>query len=222
MQMLSSARRLMLAAMLALPAAVAALPMPAFAANAVPAKLSDDQKADLARVEAYLNSIRTLRSDFLQVSNNGATAQGFVAMKRPGQLRIEYAPPSPNLIVTDGRFIVYVEKYLKQTSYIPLDSSLAGFLVRDTIKLSGDVTVTAFEKAKGAVRVTLSQTDQPENGALTLVFSDQPLQLRQWSVLDAQGQTTRVSLMDPQYGVPVDPKLFGFTRPKEWDEDPSN
>lgn len=196
----------------------AALPQPAFAAKAVPAQLSAEQKADLARVEAYMNGIRTLRSDFLQTAGNGATAQGFIAIQRPGKMRIEYAPPSPNLIVTNGSFLVYVEKALKQASYIPLDSSLAGFLVRETIKLSGDVTVTAFEKEKGAIRVTLAQTDEREAGQLTLVFSDAPLQLRQWNVVDSQGQTTRISLMDPQFGVPVDPKLFGWDRPKDWRE----
>ena len=211
-------RRALLTALLA-SAAVFALPaLPAFAAKAVPAPLSAEQKADLARVEAYMNGIRTLRSDFLQVAGNGATAQGFVAIQRPGKMRIEYAPPSPHLIVTNGSFLVYVEKALKQASYIPLDSSLAGFLVRETIRLSGDVTVTAFEKEKGAIRVTLAQTDEREAGQLTLVFSDAPLQLRQWSVIDSQGQTTRISLMDPQFGAPVDPKLFGWDRPKDWRE----
>ena len=211
-------RRALLAALLA-SAAVLALPsLPAFAAKAVPAKLTDAQKADLARVEAYLNSIRTLKSDFMQVAQNGATNQGMVAIQRPGKMRIEYAPPSPHLIVTSGSFLVYVEKDLKQSSYLPLNSSLAGFLVREQIRLSGDVTVTGFEKEKGAIRVSLAQSDERENGQLTLVFSDAPLQLRQWSVIDGQGQTTRISLMDPQFGVPVDPKLFGWERPKDWRE----
>ncbi|HEU0071054.1 MAG TPA: outer membrane lipoprotein carrier protein LolA [Alphaproteobacteria bacterium] len=211
-------RRALLTALLA-SAAVLALPkLPALAAKAVPAKLTDAQKADLARVEAYLNSIRTLKSDFMQVAQNGATNQGSVAIQRPGKMRIEYAPPSPHLIVTSGSFLVYVEKDLKQSSYLPLDSSLAGFLVREQIKLSGDVTVTGFEKDKGAIRVSLAQSDERENGQLTLVFSDAPLQLRQWSVIDGQGQTTRISLMDPQFGVPVDPKLFGWDRPKDWRE----
>ena len=217
-QTTSLSRRMLLIVLLASAAALA-LPAPlAFAAKAVPVALNDAQKADLARVEAYMNGIRTLKSDFMQVAQNGATAQGVVAIQRPGKMRIEYAPPSPHLIVTSGSFLVYVEKSLKQSSYIPLDSSLAGFLVRETIRLSGDVTVTAFEKDKGTIRVTLAQSDDREAGALTLLFSDAPLQLRQWSVMDSQGQTTRISLLDPQFGVPVDQKLFGWDRPKDWRE----
>ena len=215
---LNISRRALLIGLLTSAAAIA-LPAPfAFAAKAVPATLNAEQKADLARVEAYMNSIRTLRSDFLQTAGNGATAQGFVAIQRPGKMRIEYAPPSPHLIVTNGSFLVYVEKALKQASYIPLDSSLAGFLVRENIRLSGDVTVTALEKDKSAIRITLAQTNEREAGKLTLVFSDAPLQLRQWSVDDGHGQTTRISLMDPQFGAPVDPKLFGWNRPDDWRE----
>jgi len=214
----SLARRALLAALSVSAALLALTALPAFA-KVVPAQLSESQKADLARVESYMNGIRTLKSDFMQVAPNGATAQGIVAIQRPGNMRIEYAPPSPHLIVTSGSFLVYVEKSLKQTSYIPLRSTLAGFLVREKIQLSGDVTVTAFENDKGAIRVTLAQTDERTAGALTLVFSDAPLQLRQWSVLDSQGQTTRISLLDPQFGVPVDPKLFGWERPRDWRKD---
>lgn len=211
-RLLSSIRLFLAFAALALGGALAA--PSAWAARAVPAKLTEADQRELARVEAYLNTIRTLRSDFLQVAENGATAQGEVTIQRPGRMRIEYAPPTPHLIVATGRFLIYHEKHLKQTSYLPLDSSLAGFLVRDTIRLSGDVTVIGFEKQRGAIRVTLAKTDEREAGTLTLVFSDQPLELRQWTVTDGQGQTTRISLMEPEFGVPVDAKKFVFQAPE--------
>lgn len=185
-----------------------------FAADAIPARLNDSQKADLARIETYLNSIHTLRSRFLQVAENGATAEGTVLLSRPGRMKIDYDPPSPHLIVADGTFLIYHEKRLNQTSYLPLGSSLAGFLVRDTIKLSGDVTVTAFENHQGVLRATLVKTDDPDAGQLTLVFSDKPLQLRQWTVTDGQGGTTRITLINPEFGVPLDRKLFVFNPPE--------
>src|SRR3546814_3476892 len=58
----------------------------------VPATLNDQQKTTLARVETYLNSIRTLRSRFLQVAENGAPAEGDIFISRPGLMRIEYDP----------------------------------------------------------------------------------------------------------------------------------
>src|SRR5262245_55836379 len=90
------------------------------ASRAIPAKLTDEQKADVAKIETYLNSIRTLRARFLQVADNGGTAEGTVLLSRPGRMKIDYDPPSPHLIIADGSLLIYYEKRLKQTSYLPL------------------------------------------------------------------------------------------------------
>jgi outer membrane lipoprotein-sorting protein len=203
------------AALVALAASLLAAPLGgAFAASkAVPAKLDDKQKAQLARVESYLNTIRTLRARFMQVADDGSTAQGDVLLSRPGLMRIEYDPPVPHLIVTTGNLLVYHEKKLNQTTYVPLSSSLAGFLVRDQIKLSGDVVVTDLQQQKGVIRVSLVKADDTSAGQLTLVFSDEPLQLRQWSITDAQGAVTQITLVNPEFGVPLDKKLFAFDPP---------
>ena len=51
--------------------------------------------------------------------------------------------------------------------------------------LSGAVTVTAIQRLPGQLQVTLVRTDSPGDGSLTLIFADQPLTLRQWTVVDA-------------------------------------
>ena len=49
-----------------------------FAATAGPARaeLTVKDRADLTRVEAYLNSIRTLRAKFTQIAQDGEIAHG--------------------------------------------------------------------------------------------------------------------------------------------------
>jgi outer membrane lipoprotein-sorting protein len=56
----------------------------------------------------------------------------------------------------------------------------------------------------------LIRTGKPAAGSLTLVFSTNPLQLRQWEVLDAQNRETRVSLFDIAPGGPFPNSLFEF------------
>src|SRR3546814_5027653 len=53
----------------------------------------------------------------------------------------------------------------------------------------------------------------PEMGSVVLTFSNNPLQLRNWSVTDAEGKTTNVALANPQFGVPIDDSLFRFVDP---------
>ena len=69
---------------------------------------------------------------------------------------------------------------------IPEGETPLGLLLRDNLKLAGDVTVTGIERMPGQIQVTLVRTDSPGDGSLSLVFADNPLALRQWTVLDAE------------------------------------
>jgi outer membrane lipoprotein-sorting protein len=182
------------------------LAVPALAQTRFPLTPRDQQ--DVARVEAYLNGIKTLKADFLQVAPDGATSQGTVWMDRPGRLRFQYAPPSPFLLVADYGVLVFRDSQLNQTSNIPLGRTPLGILLAKDVKLSGAVTITGLQRLPGQLQLSLVRTESPGDGSLTLVFSEEPLALRQWVVLDAQRQETRITLYNVQLGVTPDPKLF--------------
>lgn len=187
--------------------AVAAEP-PAFA-------LDKEQRAEVARIEAYLNGIDTLRARFLQVSSEGSYSEGDFLLARPGRLRIEYDPPVPVLIVTNRSLLTYYDKELQQVSQMGVDSSPAGILVAEKISLlSGKaLKVVGFERGSGTLRVTVIRPSEPHEGNVTLVFADSPLSLRKWIVTDAQGVVTTVSLVKTQFGVPIEPEQFEFHEP---------
>lgn len=201
------------AAIALLAAAGAGLAAPA---TPKPVALSDQDKADLARVEEYLNGITTLQSRFLQVAPNGGYSEGDLFLSRPGKLKLEYAPPVPILIVVDGDFVTYYDKQLKQVQYIPTAQTPASILVRERIALaSGDLAVTEFERGPGTLRLTVVKASDPGLGSMSLVFSDRPIALKKWTVTDAQGQVINVSLLGPRFGVALDPKVFQFQLPRD-------
>lgn len=202
-------RRLFLAGAAALAA------LPARAADPPPQAVSAAADlADIARVEAYLNGIRTLSARFVQVAESGAMAQGQFYLSRPGKLRLEYDPPVPILLLSEGHdFLIHYDKSLKTVAYVPINSTPAGLLVRERIALSGDVTVTAVERGPASLRLTVVQTKDPRAGRITLAFSDRPMQLTSWIVVDGQGQTTRVALNDARTDIQLDPALFRFNPP---------
>ncbi|CAA6604881.1 putative outer-membrane lipoprotein carrier protein [Rhodospirillaceae bacterium LM-1] len=193
-----------------------ALPAQAAGAKAKPASLTDSQKTEVGRAETYLNDMRTLKARFLQSAPDGSFAQGTFYLSRPGKLRLEYDPPNPMLIIGTGHLLVYHDTQLKQTSQMPIDSSPAGILVRQKIDLTGaDVTVTDFAQKSGLTHITLAQTDDPQAGSITLIFTREPYQLRQWIVRDPQGQFTTITLSDAHPGIAMDQKLFVFNDPNE-------
>jgi outer membrane lipoprotein-sorting protein len=183
-------------------------PVAAFAQN------SPQDRADVGRVESYLNGIHTLKARFLQIAPNGASSEGQAWLERPGRMRFQYDPPAPFLLVAGHGLLVFNDSQLKQTSNLPLDRTPLGILLRDNLRLSGDITVSRVTRLPGQLQVTLFRTATPNEGSLTLVFADNPLALRQWSVIDAQRQETRVSLYDVVLGSVFDQSLFTFVDPK--------
>ncbi len=194
--------------------ATAALGGPAFAQTHA-AVLDDADVATLNRVAAYLNNLRAIKARFLQVGPDGATTQGTLWLERPGRMRFQYDKPSPLLLVASGGSVVFHDSQLDQTTNIPVNQTPLGLLLADTITLSGDVTVTAFDRPPGQLLVTLVRTKTPGDGSLTLAMNADPLALVGWSVVDAQGRETHLRLSDVRPGGPYDPGLFVFKDPDE-------
>lgn len=201
-------RALLLAPLLAVLAGAPAQSQPR------PAQLTPQDQADVARIEAYLNATKALTARFLQVAPDGALSRGQAWLVRPGRMRFQYDPPSPFLLVGGHGLLVFNDKQLNQTSNIPLDSTPLGLLLQDNLRLSGEITITGFVRQPGQLQLSVVRTKSPQDGTLTLVFSDPPLQLRQWTVLDQQRHETRVTLSEIKLGGSYPNSLFEFIDPR--------
>lgn len=169
---------------------------------------AESEDALLRRVEAYLNGITTLAANFLQVNHDGSISEGEIAIARPGRMRIDYAPPLKVEIISDGEWITYIDRELGQISQAPLNGSHAELLVRGDLRFGENVVVNSVKSQANRIEITFARTENPDEGSMTLVFSDSPLELRQWSVVDPQRLTTRVTLFDTRFGLPLDAALF--------------
>ena len=168
---------------------------------------------DVAQIESYLNGLRSLRADFVQINPDGGTATGKLYYERPDKMRLDYDPPSRLLIIANGLTLVYQDRRLKQVSRMFTSSTPLGFLLEDQVRLDGEVTVTDLERRGGELRVTLVQTDEPTQGSITLAFAEEPFELRRWTVIDPQGYGTHVVLERLETDVRLDRELFVFRRP---------
>jgi outer membrane lipoprotein-sorting protein len=186
-----------------------AAPDPALAQHApMPAHLTAEDAAELQRVAAYLDGIHTMTARFGQTVSDGSTASGHLWVQRPGRMRFQYDPPNQLLMFSDALYVYYWDPELKQTSRVALRTTPAWFLLRQPITFSDDVMVTRFEHTGNAVRVTVVQTANPNDGSLTMDFTENPLVLRQWTVVDQRGRATTVTLSDMQFGMALGPDLF--------------
>lgn len=188
--------------------AAALLPVSLNARAAPSVALSAQDRADIARVEAYLNGLKSLKARFMQVAQDGGISEGTAWVERPGRMRFQYNPPSPFLLIAAHGVLTFNDSALQQTTNVGLGRTPLGILLADNVQLSGKVTVTAIQRLPGQLQLTFVRTDNPGDGSLTLVFADPPMTLRQWSVVDAQRRETRVTLYNVQFGDTFDPQLF--------------
>lgn len=183
------------------------IPVPGHAVEGI--EITPEITKHLKKLGSYLNGIKSIQSDFVQISSTGDTAKGTMLLSRPKSLRIEYAPPTPILIVANGDYLSYIDTELDQVNHIPVDDTPAAFLLRENFDFKGDeLTITGFERASKAVRVSMVKRADPLAGELTLVFAEDPMVLRQWSIVDAQGTATHVTLLNARFDFPIPENQF--------------
>ena len=176
--------------------------------------LTKQDIADLLRIEQHLNKNKTIQARFLQVSSEGSYAEGVLYIQRPGKMRLNYDAPNQTMIIADGINLFYIDRELDQVTPMLLSFSPAELILRERIFFSADeILVTGFSRSPGVIRVSVIRANKPTDGQIMLVFSDKPLELRKWVVTDGQGIKTTVSLLGPEFGIPLDSSLFDYEMP---------
>ncbi|CAN0587501.1 unnamed protein product, partial [Laminaria digitata] len=151
---------------------------------------------------------------FVQLSSGGQVAEGTIYIERPKRLRLQYAKPSNIQVYANGNWLAHVDTDLEAVWHVPLKATPAAFLVRDQIRLSGDITVERVIRDARTISVSLVQTEEPDAGRFVLTFADEPLELRKWTVTDVQGISTSVNLVTPAFNVAIPREIFIFDESK--------
>lgn len=163
---------------------------------------------DLARISAYLNSISTLEGEFVQVDPDGVLSEGQFYIHRPGRIRFEYRQPNPALVIADGFWVGVVDKRYDQVNRYPLNETPLNLILKDDIDLANEGAVQRIERSDGQMRIVAQDPQRRDSGSITMVFADNPLELRQWIVDDTQGRATTVALSSTRANIPAAPENF--------------
>lgn len=163
----------------------------------------------LDRVNGYFNQIRGLEADFLQINPDGRSFSGKLYLLRPGRMRFDYNPPAQLEVVADGRSVAVRDRKLNtQDSYFIGQTPLK-FLLQPKMDVAKDSKVTGLAR-EGDV-IALSLEDKSTLGGtsrIRVLFDGMSHELREWSVTDGQGTTTRVLLSNLNPNASPDRKLF--------------
>ena len=198
-------RRSLLAAGLSLMAA------PAWAqVQALP--LKDRQLVE--RAAAYLQDLKQAKGRFTQTSSRGSASSGTLYLNRPGKARFEYDPPAEMLIVSDGRNVSIYDRRLKTFDRAPLGTTPLSIFLARRISLQDEVKVLRVTRSAGGFAIAVADARGQSDGQLILEFTDDPIALAGWTVLDGQGVQTKVRLSGLTPASGFDPALFVLTEPR--------
>ena len=169
----------------------------------------DKQKAQAAKVSAYLSSLSTLVGNFVQVGPDGSKTQGDFYIQKPGKMRVEYDPPSPIDIVADGSSVVVRDRKLATQDVYPLSQTPLRFLLSDRIDLMKDTNVVSVTADDLFISVTIEEKQAlVGTSRLLLMLGAKDGQLKQWTVTDPQGYDTTFAVYNLDTSKKLDPNMF--------------
>lgn len=186
------------------PLALMALSMPAMA-----------EKLSLGTLSKYLNGLTTVEAEFTQVNSDGSVSTGKIFIKRPGRVRFEYKPPDKSLVLASGQQVaIFDGKSNVPPEQYPLKRTPLNLILAANIDLSKAKMVVGHSADATSTRVKAQDPEHPEYGTIELVFSADPVQLRQWVITDDLGQATTVILGGMKTGAKLGDNIFSITHEK--------
>jgi outer membrane lipoprotein-sorting protein len=184
-----------------------ALPLIGCATSSTPLTLTQDQSSEVQQAQDYLNTLTTFQAHFTQSGWSGGGA-GIVWVDRPGRLRLSYfGPGAKDMVAANGLFVVY-DHSNGATTTMPVAKTPLGLLLAPHIALSGEVAVTDYRDAPGALSLTLQDRTHPDQGTLTVLLQKAPLRLAGVTATDVHGRSLILTLTDLDLHPVITPQLF--------------
>lgn len=193
-------------------AALAAVALALWPGAGAAQTLSAADAVDIARAEAHINALTTLKANFTQASPSGRTTRGTLWLSRPGKLRVDYLPPTKLRIMATGVMLIIDDCRSDPPQQYPLRSTPAGILTEPRIRLRDDFNVTAVRRGPGTLALRVVDPKARDRGTMILQFGTEPLRLTGWTVIDQNDAPTRVTLDSVDTGFPLDPEMFEWIR----------
>lgn len=172
-----------------------------------------EQKIDwIGKIENYFNSeLDSVQSDFTQIGSRGGISVGKIFLKRKkGLMKLYYNDPNPNVVIVKDYKLTHFDRDLKEKTIVSVYSSPLAFFLEKRVDLKNNAKVTALDESPNSITITLKKPGEENEGAITLVFSKNPFQLKGWIVLENNnyGRQTQLILKNTKFNTTFSDKEF--------------
>ncbi len=175
------------------------------------AQTTDDgpRPISVAAISDWLNRLETAKARITQINPDGTISTGKLYIRRPGRMRFEYDPPNAALVIAGGGNVAIFDfKSNEPPQQYPLKRTPLSVILARDVDLTRDKMITDHSFDGTATTIRAQDPKRPEIGYIDLVFTDNPIELRQWVITDQDGNKTTVILGDLETGIPLPDSLF--------------
>lgn len=189
------------------------------------AQAQDNLTTVLKRVEERYNTTKTLKSEFEQTmavaQGRRVTERGTLYLRKPGQMRWEYAQPTGKLFLCDGKTIHYVTPSARRVEVSPMKASddLRAPLAFLLGKLDFARDFSRFEHTQSGPQWKIKAYPRNTKSPYEYVefFAEPDGRLSLVTVTGRDNSSMSYAFRSEQRNIPLAAELFQFKAPEGYD-----
>ena len=179
--------------------------------------ISSSLKSDenIKKIFSYLENFSSLKSDFIQINNNGNILTGKIFLSRPGKIRIEYNE-NPLVVISDGKKVATVNKKLKNVTFYSLNDIPVKMLLYKDFDLN-KIKILNYREKDNNLFLNLTENKFAEQGFVEIIFEKNPFQMKKWTLISNDQSKTEILLNNLEFNSKIEKNKFDIS-----EEDPRN
>ena len=158
------------------------------------------------KILRYLQNFDSLKSDFIQVNNNGNVLSGKITILRPGKVRVEYNE-IPLLIISDGKKIASINKELDSITFYRIKDIPLALLLFKNFSLK-NVQILDYFDLENQLQIRLKEKDKEGEDFIDILFEKNTFTLKKWTVFKNKSNKTEVLLENVRLNNKINKKIF--------------
>ncbi|MEJ5080137.1 MULTISPECIES: outer membrane lipoprotein carrier protein LolA [unclassified Ochrobactrum] len=158
------------------------------------------------QIADHFSSLRTLTGEFVQFGPKGEQTGGTFYLERPGKIRFNY-DKSPIRVISDGNQVVINNRKLDTWDMYALGTTPLKMLLADRIDLGGG-RLQSVKQDPDMTTLVVGDKTAFGNSKITMMFEPKTMDLKQWTITDAQGLDTTIMVFNLRSGVRFTDDMF--------------
>ena len=163
--------------------------------------------------DAHLNLISILELNYpieftFEQKYQNDRLNGWMVIQGNGMARTEFEPPNNNLIVADGKWIMFYDPEIDRTTYIPLDKGIFKAFLRPKALVEDKIFHIEETKGNNKIIFTLNFDMNNANQKIIIYFDETSKNLLGWRLYENSNDFIEVKIINYKKFITDDKRLL--------------